>query len=592
VRYVYVDAETGEAATEEHTSWPTFNAQHFYPRAERHAASPDLVQPGEMPAFSSRTGAAARPSMGLNPVRGRSRAEDDEKLYSVMVYAFREEFVPVLGLGQVPGHAGIPTTGVAESIQHTDDFRGGTFKSRVIQVTRDVMEQAGPHDMFVLDINGHSNIDASGKYFLWLPNPDTESPAGDGSGQASNPDEMLRIEELGLTSAVACRILIIAGTCFGGHWITYARYNLDLPGKEVTVFAASPSELPGYGDLDDGEGAKNALYFREEIGKQPADAGQAGLIAAATAAVQRSKTYFHEEVTQKFPDDPPSYALHWERVPSAGEDCELEITPQTAEAGANEPIPFQIKINNRPASAPPVRIEVTTTKGKVSGGTGTGVKTTLNRPGSVTFESPDLGEAVITAEAFEGSGSSEKSIGKVTARVNVNSGAGLVYSQINGNITGTGFPQSRPGSLHEVNFTGIPPLLEYSMSDQLPPPAVPVNTREAAILLSRDIAVGTRVAILGGAVGNPIAEMTIAETETDYDANRKPVRIRERAFQAISGHVTLVKVDGPNRTVRVENVHMRAHTREFGGDGMGTPVSIDGRGTFVVNGSFTVTDTR
>jgi hypothetical protein len=202
----------------------------------------------------------------------------------------------------------------------------------------------------------------------------------------------------------------------------------------------------------------------------------------------------------------------------------------------------------------------------------------VNSSGAVT--GVGSGEAAITVTEPE-SGKS------VTFLFVVGPVGRLVYSQIEGNIRGDHFAQDGPGEFHEVTFNGVPPLFSYGFSGKIPPPAAEVNTRECSILLSRDIPEGTRVAVLGGAVGNPIAEMTLIETENEYDGRGDLARYRERAFQGISGHVTLVKIEGSTRTVRVENVKMRAYDRVSGGDDLGTPVSVDGTGTFVVNGTLT-----
>jgi hypothetical protein len=166
----------------------------------------------------------------------------------------------------------------------------------------------------------------------------------------------------------------------------------------------------------------------------------------------------------------------------------------------------------------------------------------------------------------------------------------LIYSQIAGNIRGSEFPQNGPGTYSEFLDDDIPPLYSHDFFGKIPPPAAEVNTRECSIYLSQDAAVGTRVAVLGGAIGNPVAEVTLAEIENEYNT-QDLIRKRERAFQGISGHVTLVRVQGTTRTVRLENVTMRAYDRPYGG-GDGVPVLVEGQGTFVVNGTVTFRESR
>lgn len=590
VRYVYVDAETGEATTEERTSWPTFNAQHFYGRAELHAASPDLVQPGRADARGAgrHAGGASAALPGLAVPRTRQEnPEDGGKTYAIQIYGFTEADTNVSS-SSLLGHAGIPAEigGGGLLVTPLNTPEGVFLKDRAIAETKALVAAARSRDFLLIDINSHGNLDEDGQYFMFLPG--REFTVFD-SGTWSDEKEMLRPAELGLPAAGACRMLIIAGTCYAGHWKAYADQNLELPGKEVTIFCAAPADRVSYGLLEGGLGAQNAAFFREEVAREAPDADQAGLLAAAGRAVQRSIPYFNDDIAQRpqFAGDPPSFADLWSRTPTEGEDCDLSISPESAQAEVGEPVRFEVKIHDRPAGAPPVRVEVTATLGEVSGGSGSGTKTTLTRSGTVTFEPLEAGDAVITAEAFEGGGPSEESVGRVTARVTVGSGGGLVYSQIEGNVRGAGFAQAGPGQFYEVNFDGVPPLFSYDISGKIPPPAAEVNTRNCSVYLSRDIPVGVRVAVLGGAVGNPIAEVTLVETENEYDGRGELVRYRERAFQGVSGYVTLVKVEGATRTVRVEDVRMRAQDRVSGGDDLGTPVSIDGRGTFVVNGTIT-----
>jgi hypothetical protein len=585
VWYVYVDAETGAATVEERMSWPTVNLQHFYARAEMHAASPDLLQPGRAASLTSPSRSSHVTRLPSAPTRGGTM----EKTHGIQIYGFTEHDTLVNFLS-LPGHAGIPADLGTWSIVSVKNTPAGVYlRDRAIAETKALVAAAGTHDFLLIDINSHGGLDDNGEYLMWMPSP--EMFLFD-TGIFSHDNEILRPQELGLAAAVACKILIIAGTCYAGNWVDYARQSLDLPGKEVTVFAAAPSQRVSWGPLKSGFGTWNAYMFREEVFAEGASTGQAGLLAAAGRAVTRSQAYFNNDILtdDRFKESLVSYATFWSRTPAEGEDCELSIVPAEMTAAINEIINFEVKVNNRPANAPPLRIVVSTSLGDISTAAGAGKTITITKSESVAFVSSDAGDAIITAEAFENSGSGEESIGKATAKITVGLGGGLVYSQIQGNIRGEGFPQLQPGEFHEVNFPGVPPLYNYQYSGKIPPPAATVNTREVAVLLSRDIPVGTRVAILGGAVGNPIAEMVIAETENVYNQQGDLIQYRERAFRGISGHVTLVKIEGLTRTVRVENVKMTAYDRPFGGDDMGTPISVDGTGTFVVNGSITAID--
>ena len=417
VQYVYVDCETGETTTETRTSWPTFNAQHFYGRADRHAASPDLVQPGVEAARAAPV-PIAPPSA---PPVSRTRAESDGKLYALLVFGFSEAERQQIDGKAIPGRAGIPAAVGREEYVAWDNGDGSTWlRDRVIAASRALVAEAGSRDFLYIDINSHGGLTSSGEYVMWLPSPDQTWF----DGLIAREQEMLRPQEMGLEQAVSCRMLIVAGTCSAGNWIDYARQSLDVPGKEVTVFCAAPSQRVSWGNLKNGFGTENSRFFREEVGKEGADTGQAGLLAAAERATARSQTYFHDTILkdERFKDREVSYATHWSRTPAEGEDCDVNIVPLAMEVAVDQFINFEVKVSNRPANAPPVRIEVSTTLGDLStASNGAGPRVTLTeKVTSVAFNSPDEGVATITAEAFErGADGSERSLGKATAKITV-----------------------------------------------------------------------------------------------------------------------------------------------------------------------------
>lgn len=186
------------------------------------------------------------------------------------------------------------------------------------------------------------------------------------------------------------------------------------------------------------------------------------------------------------------------------------------------------------------------------------------------------GEVVITA--------TEPESGKtITFTVNAGPIDRIVFSEIKANVRGTNFIQTEPGTFHDFGGGNLA-INSYDFHGPIPPPSAEVSTREFTILLSKGISVGTRVAVDGTATTPPVSQVRLLEIENVYDNFGNLVRYRERNFEGVSGHVTLVKIEGLTHTVRVENVKLQGSGMVVGG-GNNIPITPEGSGTFVVDGT-------
>ncbi|MGC4043265.1 MAG: hypothetical protein QM758_05630 [Armatimonas sp.] len=411
VRFVYIDAVTGAAETVEASSWPTFNAQHFYAIALRNATLPDLVQPGAYVAPPAGDSAAAKTGFDTD----RSRAEDTTKVNGILLYGFGESYNVAVNDAPLPGHAGIPATlGISRGalVQTIPD--GTNLRDVFLSKFQEVSDAAPPGDTLIVDINTHGNLDSKDVYYMALPAFDR----GWYEGKRTLAREMVRPADIPLAACRACHLVLIVGTCFSGYWIDYAQSALDLPGKTISLFTASGKE-EGWGELLSGRGMFASEAFREAIGQQDPDSGQDGLMAAFKIAKARSDEYMANSVLPRHPDAKQTTPQFWTRTPTEAESCQLALSPATADIGTTQILTMKITLNNRPAGSPPVTIKLATTLGQLSTSAGAGASITLTEPGTFAFESSAAGNAVVTAEAFEKVNGTDSSIGKVKATITV-----------------------------------------------------------------------------------------------------------------------------------------------------------------------------
>jgi hypothetical protein len=419
VHFVFVDSATGEVQTQRTTSWPTFNAQHFYADAVQNQKIADLIQPGRHIAPPRDT-----PAKTVPPAVATGRQASTTKLHQLFIYGYTES-APVYNPTQFWGHGGIPVGGGRnERAVWQEIGLGDSLRETAIAAMKRIVDAASPGDTVLLDISTHGGVDSDGRYFMWAPSARriglVETAARVfGSGIPVLESEMLRIEDLDLPATRACNLVVLAGTCYSGHWVFYARAALDLQGKTVTVFAACGLNEVSWGALGSGIGVQATRFFRTEIEALPGDAGQPGLLAAAGRAEALTAQYMEAQVKPEHADLQPTAPTRWSRTPATGEDCGISLTPRDSEVGTSQFATLTVSLNNRPSGSPPVRIHLTTTLGELTDGRAVGAAIDLTADGKVSFSSTTAGTATVTAEAFEKVDGKESSIGKATATIEV-----------------------------------------------------------------------------------------------------------------------------------------------------------------------------
>ena len=216
------------------------------------------------------------------------------------------------------GHGDIPSDiGRFEDIRWQNSGFSTGLKADVIAAMARLRAAAGPGDTLLLDINCHGGPDLFGRYFMWVPPP---VPVFF-TGWFVSPNEYLYIEELDVPSSKACTINVFAGTCHSGHWVNYAKANLDLGGRTVTVFAVCGPNESSYGNLNAGLGAQPSNIWRLSVSYQSPTSGQSGLISAFPLAQTGTQIYLNTQVRPGRPGLMSSVPELWTRTPTADEVC-------------------------------------------------------------------------------------------------------------------------------------------------------------------------------------------------------------------------------------------------------------------------------
>jgi hypothetical protein len=406
VRFVFVDSQTGDVEIQSATSWPTFNAQHFYGPREDIIASPDLIQPGR---------SVPRPTerASLSSVPARTRAEATRRSHYLFLYAFSDHSSAIRN-DSFFGHVGIPVDVASRyMIDWWNPLSGRTLKEDFLVAFDQARKDAAPGDTIVLDINSHGGLDAAGQYFMWIPVRKREWF----EGIAVQASEMLRPAEIALDQCRACDLFVMVGTCHAGGWIEHANAHLDLAGKRIAILAACAKDRSTHGNLGLGEGSYANEAFRRALALEPPGEGRDGLAAAFQAARDDVESWYFANGTE---NTTVPYPQIWTRTPADGEDCGISLTPKTSEIGTGQFAYLKVTLNHRPAGAPPVRVHLTTTLGELANGEKVGAAIDIVGEGTVSFDAATAGTATVTAEAFEkAADGTETSLGKATATITV-----------------------------------------------------------------------------------------------------------------------------------------------------------------------------
>jgi hypothetical protein len=395
VRYAMVDAQTGAVTIASQQSWPNLNGCHFYGNEPDNLTSPDLVlaeSRAEVPVHQR-----------LVEKAGITRAQEiGGKTFALFVWATRLDanFKDARNIKTIFGHAGIPLP----AAEPRDPFLPSkTPRLAVTQNFEAMCAEAGPEDTVLLHIIAHGGLrPGEGSepplYAMWLPG----FPPRDGT-KTEDSGEWLFPSDFDFGKCRACRIVIIAATCYSGNWIPWAKQTLDKPGNAVTLATAADSVHTDGGGPQ--LGPLNAYYFVEEAAKLPADAGQ-------------------EELAQIYPriygpsNPNESNPLTYIRIPTDDESCVVSLEPQKRQIGTFRPLPMTMTVARLRTGDLTYRWSANIgTFSTASGVKGATFDTRTLDP--VSFESDVAGDASVQVSVLEIAGGKESLLGKATARIEV-----------------------------------------------------------------------------------------------------------------------------------------------------------------------------
>ncbi|HKW77585.1 MAG TPA: hypothetical protein VJQ09_00720 [Candidatus Limnocylindria bacterium] len=339
VKYVLVDAETGQATTKDADSWPALNKASYYRPSDDLAKSADLLlTPSKTPPKSigptREQPALARGAPApkyLSPqtfdhVPGCSSATT----YALLVQGADEG--PQRGdMDQVKsffGHGGIPPA----SVYQWKPTAGKSPRDEINAMWAKIKAAATPCDYVFVFVTAHGNRNG-------LEQLDTDATNKDGSPVGY---ESWSPKNLDWNNCRACHITIIIDACYSGRTLNDLKQLFQGRfGSKVVVMASSDAnhESGSYGWYDPkgrtGGAFTNALM--DAFNAQSAGGANVSLGNVFDAAnTDVASTIFSKAIREQNPQ-------YWERKLQPGETCQLQPTgtknppPTTPAQTQNQP---------------------------------------------------------------------------------------------------------------------------------------------------------------------------------------------------------------------------------------------------------------
>ena len=252
-----VDAQTGAMRILPSHSWPLLNGASFYGDSIANATSPDAfllaLRAAKPRAVASSFGATAlSKSRAAVPPAAVCRAADPEKAKTHMLIVqggadedFEADFDSAMAVFQ---RAPFPPPGVVRSFV---TWRTKTSEADLLLAFAAVRDAAGSGDTVVVYFGSHgdtdrgtaTNAELAASYRCILE----RGFRGDGE---QYDDVSFNPAGLDFSGCKACRIIVIADTCYAGNWIPLLRPHLvALEKRDILMLTATDNFRPGDGQI-------------------------------------------------------------------------------------------------------------------------------------------------------------------------------------------------------------------------------------------------------------------------------------------------------------------------------------------------------
>ena len=368
VKYVLVDAVSGDAKAFDENSWPALNRQQYYRLNEDAAASADVLL---LP--TGQSSSAAPPVMAQHVVGGAPRPRE---------LAAQPEMSTTIVADHVPGCSSPPITyallvqGTDESSENRDMKNIKTLLPAATVIYEVLSPPGGTVDRRVEIKVDWGKIKAAAtscdSVFVYVTAHGTkvgEAELTTARYKDGSPVEFDRWapSSLDWENCRACHITVIIDLCYSGWEIDRLKKKLDKPGKKVFVMTSSDASHEsgswGWWQVRGATGGVLTTGLTNAFASQSAGGGAPSMPSLFSGALgEVNGTTLSEAVRQQNPQI-------WIRLPQPGETCAVEPSSTIDRPSSPPPPPPPTP---PPASAPPTPTvpRQTTGAGTVPGATG------------------------------------------------------------------------------------------------------------------------------------------------------------------------------------------------------------------------------
>ena len=245
VKYVFVEAESGQATVKDATSWPAFNHMSYYRTSDSLASSTDLLlRPSdkapsamgpslgpvrvEAETFAARAVSGGAMPRDLAPMFDHVPGCTSARTYALLVQG-ADEGPMRADMDQIKtffGHGGIP----AASVRQWKPTAGKSPRTEINAMWAQIKSEATPCDYIFVFVTSHGNRNGSEQL-------DTDATNKDGSPvgyESWNPTY------LDWSGCKACHITVIIDACYSGKTLQDLQKTFTpMTGRKVVVMASS-----------------------------------------------------------------------------------------------------------------------------------------------------------------------------------------------------------------------------------------------------------------------------------------------------------------------------------------------------------------
>ena len=310
-KYVFVDAESGQATVKDATSWPSFNHMNYYRPSDTLASSTDLLlTPSSTPPSATGPTPARNAPMprALAPMFDHVPGCTDAKTYALLVEGADEGPIRA-DMDQIKtffGHGGIP----AASVRQWRPTAGKSPRTEINAMWAQIKAEATPCDYVFIFVSSHGNPNGNEQLETDATNKDG-SPVG---------YESWSPKYLDWNGCKACHITIIIDACYSGRTLQDLKAVFSpMTGRKVVIMASSDARHEsGSYTWYNPRGRTGGAFTNALVDSFNAQSAGGATVSLGKVFDDANTTVASTVFTKAIREQNPQY---WERTLAPGETC-------------------------------------------------------------------------------------------------------------------------------------------------------------------------------------------------------------------------------------------------------------------------------